>query len=373
MRSSKSPHRNIATVFPLPFVFFSVVQSWTYPQHVDMSYPPISQSGFVNNTTPTPQTYPNHDLIFKCDLHPVDEKTIRVPFPVDSGHIGLDLTDGGEGPPPKGYYANVQVSIGQITRLKLDEPLDSAVADSGENWQDFTPRRNCSTFQINATERVNILGGGQLPAAEMANIVGWNATIEADISVSTQLGDELEQMYQCGYVTFVSLRDFLEEFDGYCGPRKDQAPSSSGGASVTSTNTEAGSETATPTPSGDQLRNGSDNGLSRGMIGMIGMIVALSVVGFILLMVALWYLRQRSKKKKLPPKGIQDLTVNREETAEAANDVDEEQPPTYVEATEKGPELAGENKEKPEKMQANHDEIAFQENSCAEGSSKCMG
>ena len=354
-----NPHHLFCAIFPL----LPGVHSWTYPAHVDLAYPPIAHSDYINETTPTPETYPNHDLIFKCDLYPVDENTPRVRFPITSGHIGLNISNSGTTPPP-GYYTSVQWSIGQVSNLNLHEPLDSAVADSGEQLQDFTPRQRCSTIPVNATERILTLFGssGQGPPQTL-DITGWNATIEADISLSTELGDSVEQMYQCGYVTFVSQRDFLDEFGGYCGPRA-QNPGGTENATTTtlavasSTATAATSTTASAMPTTAPPSGGSSGNRLSGTD--VGLIIGFSTLGFIVLLgaVSFWWYRRRLRRAQ------GDVAF--------ALHGGEEQPPTYVEATEKTGEPALEKKESSRKLQDEEDKIRATEADAigVEGSSK---
>ncbi|KAL9112814.1 MAG: hypothetical protein Q9227_002890 [Pyrenula ochraceoflavens] len=285
-------------------------------------------------------------------------QTIRVPFPATKATIGLNFTNSGT-EPPDSYYANVQVSIGQVSGIHADiAELDSVVADSGANYDNFAPRQACSVIPFNATERVGILSGSAIQAGQSIprDIVGMNATIEADISLSSKMGGSLEDVFQCGYVTFVSDEDFKNLKKGECGLEDLMKPaittSSTTAMGTGTSSATTASSTTTVVPSSGLVHGGSANGLSGAEIGAV---TGCSIVGFTILLATLLFclFRRRRATKRRAQKQSSDPA-----TAATGSEL-EEQLPTYVEATEKTSNATIEKGGKAEKTQMEADEISF--------------
>lgn len=243
----------------------------------------------------------------------------------------------------------MQINIGQVSALNLEQSLDSATLDSGENWNDFTPRRGCSSWSINATERVAILNGGDVNKYfpnGVVDIVGLNATIEVEISLNTEKGS-LEEQFQCGYVYIVTEEEFEREGKGLCGVDVEGTTSTITAAAATSVTSSA---SATTTAS-NAVNHGSAHHLSSQEITFA---IAFSLVGFFLVVALLLFgLCYRRHARTRRAKAAASEAVGGENNV--VEEQSEKQPPTYAEATEKV-KRPDEMKEKPTRMKANEGE-----------------
>jgi hypothetical protein len=323
---------------------FSTSNAWLFSTtNVNLLSPPPIYSGEaviagkqqVNYTTSS--SWPCYDI-------PVPNDVVRTPFPVRGGRLSWTLTNNTAGSLSDYQY----VADAYFGELSLGNGSYSTASEApGGNsgfgyidtyvFDDFATGPDCTDL-VNVVEVVSAAFGDseEVEWLTVRDIVGMNATVGVRIvlfgpdSLSTDLLVEdanVEEMYQCGYVTFTDeIFDLSNDPNaGYCngGVGGGSSPTSSGASPSTLLTsiipTATGQPWATPPPSPlpttiEPEAAATSNSHNHALVVGTGVGVSMGA-SLVILMIAFVLLRRRRARKHNGTIGA-DVLVTRQQDIE---------------------------------------------------------
>ncbi|KAE9368205.1 hypothetical protein N431DRAFT_560703 [Stipitochalara longipes BDJ] len=212
---------------------FSTSNAWVFSTtNVDLSSPPPIDSGdTVINSIPQPDY--TTGIAWPCYHVPVPDNVVRTPFPIRGGRFSWTLTNNTVGSLWNyQYLADTYFGDFSLGNGSYSTPSNSNGGNSGYGWvenyefDDFSTGPYCSD-PVDVVEVVSQAFGKyeEVEYLTARDIVGMNATVGVRIVLfgpnplvtDTILDDEnIEEMYQCGYITFTEEDLSNDPNAGYC-------------------------------------------------------------------------------------------------------------------------------------------------------------
>jgi len=241
----------MSTMFPtldfsaLLFSFLTILptfHAWQFSTtNVDLSSPPpINIGDSVVNGKPL-VNYTTDITGWPCYNYPVPANVPRTPFPISGGKLSFTLTNNSVGSLWDYQYIG-DIYLGQIS---LGDGTYSIASQDPTNigfeyvdtdvWDDFSTGPDCS-------DTIDVMGAISRALGEdvtAASVVGMNATFGMRIvlfgpnPLVTDMvldDDNVEEMYQCGYVTFTDKDLSNDPNAGYCNGGAGASPTASSAA-----------------------------------------------------------------------------------------------------------------------------------------------
>ncbi|KAH6722681.1 hypothetical protein BKA61DRAFT_729974 [Leptodontidium sp. MPI-SDFR-AT-0119] len=181
-------------------LFIQTCLSWTFSTTVDLAWPPFKAEIYATMNSTVLPTY--NDDFFPCSKEPVDSSTPRVLFPITGGRFQFNLTNTTDLITYK-YIGSIY--IGQLSGDTTPFRNASEYITT-YYWEDFRTGPDCGET-VNLTQHVNDAYNRE--DISERDIIGINATI-AIRNVLFSTDDyyyypadvyNIEEMYQCGYIT----------------------------------------------------------------------------------------------------------------------------------------------------------------------------
>ncbi|KAH7356376.1 hypothetical protein BKA65DRAFT_592002 [Rhexocercosporidium sp. MPI-PUGE-AT-0058] len=181
-------------------LFIQTCFPWTHSTTVDLAWPPLKAQAYATINSTVLPTY--NDDFFPCSKQPISSSTPRVLFPVTGARFQFNLTNTTDLITYK-YIGSIY--IGQISGDTT--PFHNASEYiTTYSWKNFSTGPDCGET-VNLTQHVNEAFNREDMSEH--DIIGRNATI-AIRNVLFSTDDyydypvdvyNIEEMYQCGYIT----------------------------------------------------------------------------------------------------------------------------------------------------------------------------
>jgi hypothetical protein len=198
----------------------SHVGAWDYSVQVNLAWPPVGHEEYVTLNGTWTGSHGQNDPFAPCANVPIAPDQKRTPFPTTGGRLQFDTVNNTKTLQDFNYI--IDPYFGQISADTTQGYWRGAYIDTYV-YEDFNTSSYCSPdpvdFAINATDLISGAMAAtpgvraMLTADPVLNIVGMNATV--GVRMVLFHGDvNVEEMWQCAYVTFVSPESFAASGDG---------------------------------------------------------------------------------------------------------------------------------------------------------------
>lgn len=231
MASSRVVFALLALLALLP-----VDASWTIDTAVtvDLTYPPMEKSDYAVRYGEFLPGYGQGDATFECSMMPLDPNQKRYPFPTIGGFMYTTTRNETGGLETYKYITTSY--LGQITGDETANMSRWAYIDTLV-YKDMESERCTEDAPVNASALMENAFLDIAPAinpitdASVLDPLGKNATLGFRTVLFDNDGNNIEEMIQCGYITFVTPDEFSQSsaLEDVCGDSvASSLPSSTG-------------------------------------------------------------------------------------------------------------------------------------------------
>jgi hypothetical protein len=196
------------------------IRAWDYSVQVNLAWPPVGHEEYVTLNGTWTGSHGQNDPFSPCANVAIAPDQKRTPFPSTGGRLQFDAVNNTK--TLQDFNYNINPYFGQISADTTQGYLRGAYIDTYV-YKDFNTSSYCSPdpvgLGINATDLISGAMAAtpgvraMLVASPVLDIVGMNATIGVRM-VLFDLDNNVEEMWQCAYVTFVSPETFAASGEG---------------------------------------------------------------------------------------------------------------------------------------------------------------